>query len=129
MYVYVRIYTNITSTFLNAPHDKYSNVHTHIRTSIPFIHVVLSVYFLCQSPNSGVFIIGNVSNRGHSDLLIIIEDQFQVFQVFSSSKLVLETVESCLVNWYSKPLKAVSWSSIIMRMAATVVIVIFDHLD
>ncbi len=28
---------------------------------------------------------------------IIIEDQFQVFQRFSSSKLVLQTVESCFV--------------------------------
>jgi hypothetical protein len=35
-------------------------------------------------------------------ILIIIKGQFQVFQRFSSSKLVLETVESCFValNYY-----------------------------
>jgi hypothetical protein len=35
---------------------------------------------------------------------IIIEGQFQVFQLFSSSKLVLEAVESCFValNYYGK---------------------------
>ncbi len=31
----------------------------------------------------------------HSDILIIIEGQFQAFQRLSSSKLLLQTVESC----------------------------------
>ena len=40
----------------------------------------------------------------HTAIPIIIEGQFQVFQRFSSSKLVLETVESCFValNYYEK---------------------------
>ncbi len=38
----------------------------------------------------------------HTAIPIIIEGQFQVFQRFSSSKLVLKTVESCFVahNYY-----------------------------
>jgi hypothetical protein len=38
----------------------------------------------------------------HTAIPIIIEGRFQVFQRFSSSKLVLKTVESCFValNYY-----------------------------
>jgi hypothetical protein len=40
----------------------------------------------------------------HTAILIIIEGQFQAFQLYSSSKLVLETVESCFtaLNYYGK---------------------------
>jgi hypothetical protein len=43
----------------------------------------------------------NVSEIGTA-ILIILEGQFQVFQRFSSGKLVLKTVESCFValNYY-----------------------------
>ncbi len=43
-------------------------------------------------------------------ILIIIGGRFQAFERFSSS------------NWYQKPLKAVSWLSIILRMAVVVIL-------
>ncbi len=40
--------------------------------------------------------------QSHTAILIIIEGQLQVFQQFSSSKLVIKTVESCYtaLNYY-----------------------------
>jgi hypothetical protein len=46
--------------------------------------------------------VADLKMKYHTAIPIIIEGQFQVFQLFSSSKLVLKTVESCFValNYY-----------------------------
>ena len=57
-----------------------------------YIYIYIYIYKYVCWVKSKVAII-NV----HTAILIIIESQFQVFQRFSSGKLVLKTVESCFV--------------------------------
>ncbi len=55
----------------------------------------------------------NIHIYKHTAMPIIIEGRFQVFQRFSSSKLVLKTVESCFVtlNYYGNGSTCSGWST------------------
>ena len=72
--------------------------------------VIVHAYIYGNCTCIYIYIYSNCTRRNtwkspYTAILIMIEGQFQILQQYSSSKLVL------------KPLKAVSWPSIIMRMA------------
>ncbi len=98
----IRIYTRTSHTWM---HMYIACVYTHVHT-YQFTRVVASVthnivncmctHVPAQLRHPYIHMIT------HTAMPIIIEGRFQVFQQFSSSKLVLKTVESCFValNYY-----------------------------
>ncbi len=94
VYMYIYIYTHIfvcidTHTCICTTHVC---VYTYIR--ICYIHTYIqATHIRIRTP---------LLTNSHTAILIIIESQFQAFQRFSSSKLVLKTVDSrfAALNYY-----------------------------